>query len=103
MYCLVSLTRTAKHGKEWKKDIYEKVRTAAEQYASIYVIRVDGMRVGALNEIRKHFKDSTILLAKNKVMALALGKDEASEVSENTHKIAERLTVRYHSFVLHIV
>jgi len=87
----ISLTKTGKHGKEWKKEIYEKVREAGEKYSSIYVIRVDGMRIGGINEVRKHFRGSAIFLGKNKVMALALGKDEASEVNVNTHKIAERL------------
>jgi len=47
-----------------------------------------------LNQIRKHFRDSVIFLGKNKVMALALGKDEASEVGVNVSKIATRLEVR---------
>jgi hypothetical protein len=58
------------------------------------------MRIGAINQVRKHFDDSTILLGKNKVMALALGKDEASEVNENTHKVAERLTVIKYFYIM---
>lgn len=76
---------------EWKKDLYSKVREAAEKFSSIYVLRFDGMRIQGLNQIRKHFRDSVIFLGKNKVMALALGKDEASEVGVNVSKIATRL------------
>jgi mRNA turnover protein 4 len=87
----VSLTKTSKHGKDWKKEMYKKVREAGEGYNSIFVLRMDGLRIGALSAVRKHFRGSEMFLGKNKVMALALGKDEASEVNENVHKISERL------------
>jgi mRNA turnover protein 4 len=89
----VSLTKTAKHGKDWKKEMYVKVRDAAESYNSIFIIRMDGLRIGAISNVRKHFRGSDIFLGKNKVMALALGKDAASEVNENVHKISSRLRV----------
>jgi len=89
----VSLTKTAKHGKEWKKEMYTKVRDSAEAYNNIFVIRMDGLRIGAISEVRKHFRGSEIYMGKNKVMQIALGKDQASEVNENIHKLASRLVV----------
>ncbi|ODM89192.1 mRNA turnover protein 4 [Orchesella cincta] len=87
----VSLTKTAKHGMEWKKKLVKDVQEAAQEYNSIYVFRVNNMRISGLNELRKKFRDSKMFLGKNKVVALALGKDAQSEMLQDVHKISERL------------
>ncbi|CAL8089355.1 unnamed protein product [Orchesella dallaii] len=87
----VSLTKTAKHGMEWKKKLVKDVQEAAQEYDSIYVFRVINMRISGLNELRKKFRDSKMFLGKNKVVALALGKDEKSEMLQDVHKLSERL------------
>jgi len=87
----ISLTKTAKHGMEWKKKMVTELRESAETYSSIYVFRVVGMTGSGLRQLRKAWRDSRLFLGKNKVMALALGKSPESEVLPNMHKISERL------------
>jgi len=87
----VSLTKTAKHGMEWKKKLVKEVQEAAQEYDAIYVFRIINMRISGLNELRKKFRDSRMFLGKNKVVALALGKDAKSEMLQDVHKISERL------------
>jgi len=87
----VSLTKTSKHGMDWKKKMVTEIRDAAEKHDTVYVFRVVGMRGNGLRELRKSFRKSRIFLGKNKVMALALGKDPQGEVRPNIHHISARL------------
>jgi len=87
----VSLTKTAKHGMEWKKKLVKEVQEAAQEHDSIIVFRVINMRISGLNELRKQFRDSRLFLGKNKVVALALGKGPESEIFKDVHKISQRL------------
>jgi mRNA turnover protein 4 len=87
----VSLTKTTKHGMDWKKKLVVSVQEAAQEYASIFVFRIINMRISNLNELRKKFHDSKLYLGKNKVVALALGKSPESEILQDVHKISERL------------
>lgn len=78
---------------DWKKKLVKDVKTAVEEYDSIFVFRVQNMRISGLNELRKTLRDSRIFLGKNKVVALALGKSPESEISEDIHKVSQRLQV----------
>lgn len=88
----VSLTRTSKHGMEWKKEMVENIKTKAEDATGIYAFEVVGMRTAGIRELRRRWRESTICLGKNKIMALALGKNAEAELKENLHKVASRLT-----------
>jgi len=87
----VSLTKTSKHGMDWKKKLVTNVQEAAQEYDSIFVIRIINMRISGMNELRKKFRDSKLYLGKNKVVALALGKNAQSEILQDVHKVSERL------------
>jgi len=88
----VSLTKTSKHGMEWKKKLVSDVREAAEKYESIYIFQVIGMRGAGLRQLRRAWKEARIFLGKNKVMALALGKTTEAEVKPGLHKLSSRLS-----------
>jgi len=87
----VSLTKTPKHGMNWKKKMVEDLKEAAAVANSIYSFEVIGMRTPGLIELRRKWKGSKIFLGKNKVIQLALGKDAVSEARENLHKLADRM------------
>jgi len=87
----VSLTKTAKHGMDWKKKIVTELREAGETYEYLYVVRIIGMRGPGLRELRKAWRESKLFLGKNKVMTIALGKTPESELQPNMHKVCERL------------
>jgi len=88
----VSLTKTAKHGLDWKKKLFTEVRNSADKYDSVYVFHVIGMRGAGLRQLRKAWQEGRVFLGKNKVMALALGKTTEAEARPEIHKIASRLT-----------
>jgi len=87
----VSLTKTAKHGMNWKKKIVTELREAGDTYENIYVFRVFGMRGAGLRELRRSWRDSKLFLGKNKVMAIALGKTVETEQHPGVHQICDRL------------
>ncbi|CAG7784829.1 unnamed protein product [Allacma fusca] len=87
----VSLTKTAKHGMDWKKKMVEDLKSAAAEVTGIYAFEVQGMRTAGLTELRNKWRGSKIFLGKNKIMTLALGKDEQSELKENLYQLANRL------------
>lgn len=78
---------------DWKKKLVKDVQEAAQEYDSIIVFRIMNMRISGLNELRKKFRDSKFFLGKNKVVAIALGKNPQSEIFQNIHKVSERLQV----------
>jgi len=88
----VSLTKTAKHDKEWKKKMILDLKESAELYENIYMFKVVGMRGNALRELRMDWKDSKIFLGKNKIMEVALGRSEQTEVKQNLHLLTARIT-----------
>ena len=69
----ISLTRTQKKGLELKQDVIKKVQAAADNYARLFVVRVENMRNNKLKEVREEWHRSKFFFGKNKVMAFALG------------------------------
>jgi len=84
----ISLTRTQKKGLELKQDVIKKVHAAADNYARVFVVRVENMRNNKLKEVREEWHHSKFFFGKNKVMAFALGKSETDEYKDNLHKLS---------------
>lgn len=76
---VVHLTKVEKKGKELSQKLFANVQEAASANAYVYVFSVENMRNNYLKEVRSEFADSRIFFGKTKVMAKALGTDEASE------------------------
>ena len=88
----VSLTKTAKKGRELKQGIVDEVRKCVDGFTSIYVFSFLNMRSKLIKEVRMDFrKDSRFFMGKNKVMVLALGKSEADEYQNNLREVSKRL------------
>jgi mRNA turnover protein 4 len=88
----VHLTQTDKKGRAQKSKLIEDLRECADQYSRVYVFDVVNMRNSKLKEAREHWHTSRFFLGKNKVMALALGRDEPEAYKENMHLISEQIT-----------
>ncbi len=86
---LVSLTQTDAKGKELKNRLIEKVRAAADTYKYIYVVKYVNMRTTHFKDVRQDWKDSRFFLGKNKVMQLALGRNEEENYKENAHELSK--------------
>jgi len=87
----ISLTRTQKKGLELKQDVIKKVQAAADNYARLFVVRVENMRNNKLKEVREEWHHSKFFFGKNKVMAFALGKSTTDEYKDNLHKVSGAL------------
>jgi len=85
----ISLTRTKKkNGLEFKQVLVEKVRSAVDNYARIFVFKPENQRNATMKEVRGKWSHSKFFIGKNRVIAKALGMTPEEEYSENLHKIA---------------
>lgn len=88
----ISLTKTERKGLQWKQQIVEDIRNCVDKYPYIYLFSVQNMRNNLLKELRSEWKkDARFIFGKNRVMQLALGKSEDDEISDNIHKLSQRL------------
>lgn len=88
----VSLTKTAKKGRELKQGIVSEVRKCVDEYPSLYVFSFVNLRSKLLKEVRMDFrKDSRFFMGKNKVMILALGRSEQDEYQDGLREVSKRL------------
>lgn len=87
---VVHLTKTEKKGRENKSKLMEQVREAAATYQHTFLFRVHNMRNTLFKALRMALP-GRFFIGKNRVMALALGLDEASECSPNMSHMARRL------------
>lgn len=76
---IVHLTRTEKKGKEGKSRLMDQVRQASTTKQHIYLFRVQNMRNSLFKSLRACL-EGRFFIGKNRVMAIALGHDESSEL-----------------------
>ncbi|KAE8210376.1 hypothetical protein CF327_g5750 [Tilletia walkeri] len=88
---VVSLTKTVRKTREHKTSLIDRVRESAEKYPYIWIIRVHNSRATFMHEVRDLWKGSKIFYGKLKVLALALGDKEESELRTGLSGIAKRL------------
>eukprot|EP00457_Paulinella_chromatophora_P016739 gb/GEZN01017603.1/.p1 GENE.gb/GEZN01017603.1/~~gb/GEZN01017603.1/.p1 ORF type:complete len:235 (+),score=39.12 gb/GEZN01017603.1/:31-735(+) len=86
---LVSLTKTAKHGRKAKESLVEDVRNSLEVHSDIYLLAMRNPRNQAMKEVRAAWAGSRFYFGKNKLLALALGSDASSEAKANLHLLAK--------------
>lgn len=84
------LNKTEKKGKEGKVKLIDQIRACSSQYRHIYLFKVRNMR----NVLFKDLRGATsgrFFIGKNRVMALALGKEVSAECVEGATEVASRL------------
>jgi len=88
----ISLTRVEKKGGlETKAALVDRVRTAVDNYARIFVFQVENMRNNKLKTVRDEWSHSKFFIGKNRVLAKALGNSEEEEYSDNLHLVSKCL------------
>lgn len=90
----VIITKKPKTVKEFKKRknlLVDKIREGVDEFGRIFVLNVKNQRNQELKELRDTLRDCKFVFGKNKVVGVALGKDQASELHLNLHLITERL------------
>ncbi len=61
----------------------DRIRESVDKYPSLFVFSVDNMRNLHFKELRDSWKDhSSFFMGKNRIMSLALGRDEAEEYAD---------------------
>ncbi|OQR77558.1 mRNA turnover protein 4-like, partial [Tropilaelaps mercedesae] len=84
---VVSLTQAKKKGLEHKEKLIKDVRHAVEKYNCLYIFSVENMRNNKLKDVREEWKGtSKLILGKNKVLQVALGRSSENEIADNLHK-----------------
>mmetsp|Transcript_11230 Transcript_11230/g.23432 ORF Transcript_11230/g.23432 Transcript_11230/m.23432 type:complete len:247 (-) Transcript_11230:421-1161(-) len=90
---VVSLTKTRSKGREGKEALISAIRGCLDEYPRCYVFRFRNMKNVALKKLREELKgDCRFFLGSNKVMRVALGRDEASEQRQGLAALGERLS-----------
>ena len=63
--------------------IVDKIRSNVDNYPRLFVFSIDNMRNLHFKHVRETWKaHSTFVMGKNRIMSLALGRDEAEEYAE---------------------
>jgi hypothetical protein len=86
-----NLTATTAKGREHKVELVSSVRGLLDQYETIAVLNVGQVRTEMLQELRDKFPANKLLLGKNKVMAVALGRSKEDEHLDNVHQLSKVL------------
>ncbi|GET93563.1 60S acidic ribosomal protein, putative [Leishmania tarentolae] len=90
---IVPLTKTQAKTREDKDKLIERIREALQDYSDVYTFQLHNIRTNILQQIREErAKDSRIFLGNNKIMMIAIGRDEESAGRENLHKLSPFLT-----------
>ncbi|KAG9403662.1 mRNA turnover 4 [Aphanomyces cochlioides] len=86
------LTQTNKKGAELKKGVVESIRSAIDEYKTVYVFSFENMRTNHFKVVRADFSESRFFLGKNKVMKVALGRTPEEEYADNLYKLASDIS-----------
>uniref|UniRef100_A0A7S1CDL9 Ribosome assembly factor mrt4 n=1 Tax=Bicosoecida sp. CB-2014 TaxID=1486930 RepID=A0A7S1CDL9_9STRA len=89
---VVSLTKTEAAPQERKASLIERIRDSIDAYSRIYVFSFENMRTQSFKELRVEWADSRFFLGKNKVMRVALGRDEEEEYRDGLAGLGKLLT-----------
>jgi len=93
---VTTLSKTGKKvGLEFKQNLIDKIRQSVDDYSNLFVFSVDNMRNTHLQAVRDAWradnKKGLFFMGKNRVMAVALGREEAEEYNEKLHRVSKLL------------
>ena len=87
----VTLSKTAKKGRDRKGAIMEEVRGCVDSYTNLFVFSSQNMRNTALKDVRAQLRTSRIFYGRNKLMAAALGRGASEEYRDGLSQVAQSL------------
>ncbi|ESL12192.1 60S acidic ribosomal protein [Trypanosoma rangeli SC58] len=89
---IVPLTKTRAKTREDKDKLISRIRDALDEYTDVYTFTLSNVRTNILQQIREERKgDSCLFLGNNKLIMIALGRDEESSQRPNLHKLCKFL------------
>ena len=90
---VVPLSKTKAKTRDDKDAVIEKIREATENYTHVYTFTIHNPRTNILQQIREERRDdSKVFIGNNKLMMLALGRDEETSARPNLHKLTKFLS-----------
>lgn len=90
---VVTLSKTQAKTREDKDKLIDRIREALDDYTDVYTFSLHNNRTNIMQQIREERKDdSRIFLGNNKIMMIAVGRDEESEQKKNLHKLTPFLS-----------
>lgn len=99
---VVHLTKTSKRAtREHKSEYVQEVRDAVDEHEQVYLFSYQNMRSNKFKDIRMHFRSkggddmdmpSKIMLGKNKLLQIALGKSPEDEYADNLRHVSKHIT-----------
>mmetsp|Transcript_5460 Transcript_5460/g.13302 ORF Transcript_5460/g.13302 Transcript_5460/m.13302 type:complete len:231 (-) Transcript_5460:214-906(-) len=89
---IVHLTKAKKKGRQRGDALIEEIRDSVDEFSNIFLFEVENMRNAALKDLRIQWKDSRFFIGRNKLMIVALGKDEEDEFRTGLSELANRVS-----------
>lgn len=86
---LVTLAQTDRKGRENKERIFDEIREALDKFRFTYILGLDDVRTPVLQDIRKDWAESKLILGKKKVLQKALGESPEEEYKNDLHKLSK--------------
>jgi mRNA turnover protein 4 len=89
---IVSLTKTKKSNVSDKKlDLVEKIQKYMDNFTYCYTFSFKNMTTMPMQELRNFFSDSKFVIGKNKVLQVAIGREEEESFKPNSYKLSKYL------------
>eukprot|EP00934_Nitzschia_sp_Nitz4_P005601 Nitzschia sp. Nitz4//scaffold3_size479765//433582//434345//NITZ4_000184-RA/size479765-processed-gene-1.273-mRNA-1//1//CDS//3329551010//5591//frame0 len=98
---LVPLTKTSRRStREHKSEFVQEIRDAVDNHDDMYLFSYENMRSNKFKDIRMHFRNegdemgegSKIVLGKNKLIQIALGRTPEDEYADNLRHVTKEIT-----------
>jgi mRNA turnover protein 4 len=89
---VIALTKVKKKPRDNKDTAIEDIREACEAFPRIYLVSIENERNAFIQEVRKALRPGKLVMAKNKVMQVALGTAPATECQDGVHKMAVKIS-----------
>lgn len=80
---LVTLAQTEKKGRANKVKLFDEVRKALDTYRYVWALDLDNVRTPVLQDLRRDWTGSKLIMGKRKVIHKALGETEEEEYRDN--------------------
>ncbi|QPG73642.1 mRNA turnover and ribosome assembly protein [Brettanomyces nanus] len=84
---LVTLAQTDKKGRESKVKLFDDVRKSLDSHRYTWALQMDDVRTPVLQDIRRDWSGSKLIMGKKKVLHKAFGETREEEYKENLHKL----------------
>mmetsp|Transcript_20989 Transcript_20989/g.18321 ORF Transcript_20989/g.18321 Transcript_20989/m.18321 type:complete len:133 (-) Transcript_20989:394-792(-) len=88
---VVHLTKTKKKTQDNKKILVDKIRSYFDGFENKFVFSYQNMTTNPFRALQGELQDSKFVLGKNKIMKVALGKNDEDSYGPVGYKLAENL------------